>query len=88
VRVPNESGTLTDADALVVEKNPKSALGLAIDASGDLYATDNSGASVYAINRTGATVSFGTVSDGTSSSPVTVDLENAGNQTVTLEPRL
>jgi sugar lactone lactonase YvrE len=84
VRVPNESGTLTDADALVVEKNPKSALGLAIDASGDLYATDNSGASVYAINRTGATVSFGTVSDGTSSSPVTVDLENAGNQTVTL----
>jgi sugar lactone lactonase YvrE len=84
VRVPNESGILTDADALLVEKNPKSALGLAIDASGNLYATDSSGASVYAINRMSAAVSFGTVSDGTSGSPVTVDLENAGNTTVTL----
>ena len=84
VRVPNESGTLTDADALLVEKNPKSALGLAIDASGDLYVTDNSGASVYAINRAGAAVSFGIVADGTSSAPVTVYLQNAGNEAVTL----
>ncbi|MGA7339226.1 MAG: hypothetical protein WBE72_23350 [Terracidiphilus sp.] len=84
VRVPNESGTLTVADALPIEKNPDSALGIALDALGDLYTTDSTGASVYAIQRTAASVNFGTIVDGTSSDPATIYLENAGNETATL----
>jgi sugar lactone lactonase YvrE len=84
VRVPNESGTLTVADAVLVEKNPDSALGITLDALGDLYTTDSTGAAVYAIQRTAASINFGTVVDGTSSAPVTVYVENAGNETATL----
>jgi len=88
VRVPYDASAtpagLTDSEAFLVEKNPQSALGIALDAMGDLYTIDSTGAAVYAINRTAAAVSFGTVSDGTTSTPATVYVESAGNQTVTL----
>jgi sugar lactone lactonase YvrE len=88
VRVPYDASAtpagLTDSEALLVEKNPKSALGIALDAWGDLYTTDSAGAAVYAIQRTAASVSFGVVSDGAPSAPATVYLENAGNQSATL----
>jgi hypothetical protein len=84
VRVPDESGTLTVADTILIEKNPLSSLGIALDVAGNLYTTDSTGSSVYAIQRTAATVDFGTVVDGNSSSPVNVYLQNTGNETVTL----
>jgi sugar lactone lactonase YvrE len=84
VRVPNESGTLTVADAALVEKNPDSALGIALDSRGDLYTTEATGSAVYAIQRTAASINFGTIVDGNSSAPVTVYVENAGNETATL----
>ncbi|MGC2163408.1 MAG: chitobiase/beta-hexosaminidase C-terminal domain-containing protein, partial [Silvibacterium sp.] len=84
VRVPNNAGTLTSADATVVEKNPQSGAGLALDAAGNLYTTDPDGGTAYAIQRTASTVNFGTVNDGASSSEVTIDAENAGNMSLAL----
>ena len=88
VRVPFDAAAtpagLTDSEAVLVEKNPKSALGIALDAWGDLYTTDSTGAAVYAIQRTAASVNFGVVSDGAPSAPATVYLENAGNAVATL----
>ncbi|HEY1922433.1 MAG TPA: hypothetical protein VGG44_06680, partial [Tepidisphaeraceae bacterium] len=84
VRVPNESGTLTVADSLLVEKNPDSALGIALDALGDLYTSDATGQAVYAIQRTAAAIDFGTIVDGNASAPVTVYVESAGNEAATL----
>jgi len=83
VRVPNESGTLTDADAITIEKNPDSALGIALDAWGNIYTTDSTGASVYAIQRTAAALAFGIVDDASTSS-LTLYTESAGNEAVTL----
>jgi hypothetical protein len=64
VRVPSVSGTLTSADALTIETNPKSALGLALDSAGNIYTTDGSGAAVYAVNRNSASFNLGSVDDG------------------------
>jgi len=79
VRVPNEAGTLTAADATVIEKNPDSAAGLALDVAGNLYTTDQTGAAAYAIQRTASTINFGTINDGSSSPATTVYAQNAGN---------
>jgi len=81
--VPNVSGTLTTASALTIEKNPSSALGIALDTVGDLYTTDATGKAVYAIQRTAAAINLGTVSDGVTNSG-TIYLMNAGNSNATL----
>ncbi|MGH9587585.1 MAG: hypothetical protein ACRD3F_11580 [Acidobacteriaceae bacterium] len=78
VRIPNENGTLNAAGAVTVEKNPTSGGGLALDRAGNLYTTDPEGKSVYAIQRTGSTIDFGSVNDG-DTAQVTVHAENAGN---------
>jgi sugar lactone lactonase YvrE len=83
VRVPNLGGTLTVSSAVTIEKNPSSALAIALDAAGDLFAPDATGKTVYAIQRTAASVNLGTVQNGLTNS-ATVYLENAGNQTATL----
>jgi sugar lactone lactonase YvrE len=83
VWVPNVSGTLTTANAVTIEKNPSSALGIALDAAGDLYTTDATGKAVYAIQRTAAALNLGTVSDGITNS-ATVYLESTGNLPATL----
>jgi sugar lactone lactonase YvrE len=83
VRVPNMSGTLTTASALTIEKNPSSALGIALDTLGDLYTTDATGKAVYAIQRTAAAINLGTVSDGVTNSG-TVYLMSTGNTAATL----
>ncbi len=83
VWVPNVSGTLTTANDVTIEKNPSSALGIALDAAGNLYTTDATGATVYAIQRTAASLNLGTVSDGVTNSG-TVYLESDGNTAATL----
>lgn len=83
VRVPNESGTLTVADAVTVEMNAKSAYGVALDPAGNLYTSDGSAASVAAILRNAASLNFGSVSPGSSGNPQTISVENAGNTTLT-----
>lgn len=82
VRVPNEGGTLNSGDAILAEQNPNSGGGVALDTAGNLYTTDAVGASVYAMQRTSATVLFGSVNDGTTQSSV-VSAENAGNLPLT-----
>ncbi len=57
--VPNIAGVLTPASAVTIEKNPDTALGIALDASGNLFTTDATGASVYAIQRTAAAIRSG-----------------------------
>ena len=83
VWVPNVSGTLTTANAVTIEKNPSSALGIALDAAGNLYTTDATGKSVYAIQRTAAALDLGTVSDGVTNS-ANVTLQSNGNLPATL----
>jgi sugar lactone lactonase YvrE len=84
VRIPlNGSGIPIGANAYVIEQNPSSAQSLFMDAAGDIYTADVSGKAVYAIQRTAASLNFGTVSDGLNLSlPVT--LMNAGNAPATL----
>jgi sugar lactone lactonase YvrE len=81
--VPNVSGALTTASAVMIEKNPSSALGIALDTVGDLYTTDATGKAVYAIQRTAAAINLGTVSDGVTNS-ANVFLESIGNTAATL----
>ncbi len=81
--VPDVSGTLTTASAVLIEKNPSSALGIALDVAGDLYTTDAAGKSVYAIQRTAAAINLGTVQDGITNS-LNVTLESDGNVAATL----
>ena len=83
VWVPSVSGVLTPASAVTIEKNPDTALGIALDVSGNLFTTDATGASVYAIQRTAAALNLGTVSDGVTNS-ATVYLESDGNMPATL----
>lgn len=83
VRVPNESGVLTAADAMTIAQNPMSGGGVALDAAGNLYAADVLGATVYTTQRTAATIDFGSVQDGSSAGPKTVLAENAGNLPLT-----
>jgi sugar lactone lactonase YvrE len=83
VWVPNVSGTLTTANAVTIEKNPSSALGIALDAAGNLFTTDATGKMVYAIQRTAAALDLGTVSDGVTNS-ANVTLESTGNAAATL----
>jgi len=83
VWIPNISGTLTTASAITIEKNPSSALGIALDTLGDLYTTDATGKAVYAIQRTAAAINLGTVQDGVTNSG-TIYLESVGNETATL----
>jgi sugar lactone lactonase YvrE len=83
VWVPSVSGVLTPASAVTIEKNPDTALGIAVDASGNLFTTDATGASVYAIQRTAASINLGTVSDGITNS-ANVTLESDGNMPASL----
>ncbi len=79
VRVPNEAGTLTSADAVVIATNPKSASGVALDVAGNLYTTDATGAAAYAVQQTASAINFGSVNAGSSSAASTIYVENAGN---------
>jgi sugar lactone lactonase YvrE len=83
VWVPNVSGTLTTANAVLIEKNPSSAFAIALDAAGNLFAPDATGKAVYAIQRTAAAINLGTVQDGVTNSG-TVYLISAGNEAATL----
>jgi sugar lactone lactonase YvrE len=84
VWVPNVSGTLTTANSVMIEKNPSSALGIALDTLGNLYTTDVTAKAVYAIQRTAASLNFGTVQDGVPSNTETIYTEVTGNMPVTL----
>ena len=79
VRIPNESGTLITADAVVVESNPTGTTSLALDVAGDLYTINPGGEAVYGFQRTAAALTFATpVDDGSSSSPLTLYVADAG----------
>jgi len=83
VWVPDMSGALAPASAVLIEKNPSSALGIALSAAGNLYTTDATAKAAYAIKRTAAGVNLGTVQDGLTNS-ATVYLESDGNASATL----
>jgi sugar lactone lactonase YvrE len=83
VRVPNESGSLTTSDAITIETISPQAYSISLDSQGDVYVAGGHGKAVYAIQRTAASVSLGTVSDGVTNS-ATVYLMSAGNTAATL----
>jgi sugar lactone lactonase YvrE len=88
VRIPYDSTAtpagLTDSEAFIVENNPSTAYGIALDATGNLYTTDVTGKAVYAIQRTAASLNFGTVQDNVASNPLTIYVEVTGNMPATL----
>ena len=86
IRISNENGVLNASDAMRIESHPKSGGGIAIDSTGNLYTADAEGATVYAIQRTGSTIDFGSVDDGASAQS-TVYAENAGNEPLALAAR-
>ncbi len=90
-RVPNLSGTLTptqalnvvgqlDASGLQIVANP---YGVALDAFGNVYVTDNANAAAYQVARTSSTQSAGYVSPNTTGSALIFNVENAGNAALT-----
>jgi sugar lactone lactonase YvrE len=83
VWVPNAGGTLAPANAVLIEKNPSSALGIALSSAGNLYTTDATAKAAYAIQRTAAGVNLGTVQDGLTNT-ATVYLESVGNASAIL----
>lgn len=83
VRVPNAGGVLNSSDAVKIENNPQSGGGITLDVAGNLYTTDVSGATAYAIQRTASTVNFGSVDDG-ASAQASIYAENAGNMPMAL----
>jgi hypothetical protein len=83
VWVPNVSGALTAASSVLIEKNPSSALGIALDSAGDLFTTDMTAKAVYAIQRTAAALDLGTVQDGLTNS-ANIYLESVGNASAIL----
>jgi sugar lactone lactonase YvrE len=83
VRIPNVAGVLTDSQAMVVETNPKSALGIALDLNGNLYTTDAAGSAVYTVQRTAGAYNFGLVTNGNTAS-ADIWEESAGNSSTAL----
>jgi sugar lactone lactonase YvrE len=86
VRIPNVAGALATNSSAEVSFGIANPDGLAIDSAGNLYITNLNDASapVYAVNRTSPTLSFGNVNPLSSSNPASVQVESAGNQTLTL----
>ena len=82
VRVPNENGVLTLADAVTIETPGGSGYGIALDATGNLYMVDGQAKALYAYQRTQGTLNFGAVTDG-SSATQTLMIQNAGNVDLT-----
>jgi hypothetical protein len=80
VRVPNESGTLTPADATTIGSSVTSPAGLALDKSGNVYLSNTSAANLYAVSSTGA-LNFGLQS---ASSTLSAELLNIGNTDLTV----
>jgi sugar lactone lactonase YvrE len=89
-RIPNLSGSLAssqavnvvgllDASGKQVVANP---YGVALDASGNVYVTDNLNAAAYVVARTSSTQSAGTFSPGSTSSALSFSIENAGTSTL------
>ncbi len=66
-RVPNENGVLAGSDETDVTsaKYILSPYAVALDAFGNVYATDSANAAAYALNRTSGTVNFGKVNTST-----------------------
>ncbi len=84
VWIPSLGGALSSANAITIESTPlPQASSLWMDSRGDLYIASAYGKEAYAISRSSASVTFGTVVDGNSSS-TTVFFENTGNLATTL----
>lgn len=83
VWIPNQGGTLSTSNAITIESVSPQASSLWQDAMGDLYTASADGKAAYAIQRSQASVNFGTIVDGNNSS-ATVFFENTGNEATTL----
>jgi sugar lactone lactonase YvrE len=90
-RVPNVGGALVPTSALNVvgqldangNQIVASPFGVALDASGNAYVTDNANAAAYSVARTSSTQSAGIWSPATTSGTLSFQVENAGNAALT-----
>lgn len=83
VRIPDESGTLTGADAITIETLASASTSMWMDGSGNLYVSSGGGQAAYAIQRNAVSVTIPTVADGATGTG-TIYLMNSGNADVTL----
>jgi sugar lactone lactonase YvrE len=89
-RVPNENGVLTGSQETVVS-SANSILdpyAVAVDAFGNVYATDSANAAAYALNRISGAIAFQPVNDLSSSPGQTAVLSSSGPADLTLNSPL
>ena len=82
VKIPLESGQYNANDSFTVGASVQKPYAVAIDTSSNLYVTDNANATATQLVRTQATLAFGLVNLGSSSSQLTGQISNSGNQTL------
>jgi sugar lactone lactonase YvrE len=84
VRIPNIAGGLVTTSILDVSLGIADPYGLTIDPAGNLYIADDVNAAAYVVTRTNSTQSFGKWNPKTVSDPASFQVENSGNQALTL----
>ena len=84
VRIPNEAGTLTTADQVVLTQPILDPFSIRVSAAGNLYVTDNMLGAVDSLQRTAGTLNFG-ISNVNSPTPAqTVVVSSTGTMLLTL----
>lgn len=78
IRIPNESGTLNQADATTLATNVTAPASVAVDAQGNVYVADATALNVNATSASAA-YNFGTQATSTSTTSQTFTLINNGN---------
>ena len=84
LRIPYISGSLEGDYEVEAGIGISTPYGVALDPYGNLYVSSGSGGSANLVTRTSTTVDFGDWAQGSTSGTLPVEVENAGNQTLTL----
>ncbi|HZQ45354.1 MAG TPA: Ig-like domain repeat protein [Acidobacteriaceae bacterium] len=84
VRIPNISGNLDPNAQVEAGIGINAPYGVAVDPSGNLYVSDSSAGAAYEVARANVTLAFGSWAVGASGGPFSLEVENEGNQPLTL----
>lgn len=80
LRIPSVNGVLSTNSFAEIALGVANPYGIALDASANLYVTDQKNAASYTFTRTQVALSFGDLAVGTSSGPLPLTVESAGNE--------
>ncbi len=85
MRIPNISGNLDPNAEIQAGIGINAPYGVAIDPSGNLYVSDSNAGAAYQLARSNVTLPFGSWAVGAMGGPYSLEVENAGNQPLTLD---